>query len=99
MDDTSIGVAFSDDFVLKKGVNEYLFDFNMLGLAPGQYKFDIVLSQNNSFGVAQRIDVLNYALDFKIIPRKGYCNNLPWGRRAWGYYLFSNISKSRGQNE
>lgn len=91
LDDTPIGMAFSKPFELVQGLNSKNFTFDMQGLPPGKYQFDLILSVTNDMGAPQRLDIVNSALDFYVIPQVNYCNGLEWGMRSWGYHKYLDI--------
>ena len=84
LDGMAIGVAFSDIFILEQGVHDYKFQFNMSGITPGGYKFDIVLSKSIR---EIKFDINYNAMYFYI--GKGET----WQRYWWGSHQYPNMVK------
>lgn len=91
LDETALGMTFSEDFNLVKGYNDINFDFNMIGISPGKYKFYFVLSQTNGYGAVDRLDIIPRSLSFEIVPTEGYCKNILWTHKSWGFHKFDNL--------
>ncbi|MEN6316052.1 MAG: ABC transporter ATP-binding protein [Clostridiaceae bacterium] len=85
-----VGITFTDEFSCKIGINKNKFEFDMTGLAPGLYSSRIILSLVNEFATVERIDIVEKAMTFEIVPKDGYCYNIPWLSKSWGYHKYLN---------
>lgn len=94
LDETNIGMTFSEDFDLQQGYNDLKLVFDMNGIPPGKYKPYLVLSQTDGFGAVERLDIVPKSISFEIVPIEGYCQNILWTHKAWGYYKYDVIKVS-----
>ena len=90
-EESPIGITFSDTFTSNLGENIKDFEIDTKGLSPGIYCCKIILSINRSLGFVENLDSVEKAINFEIIPNDGYCDDIEWNHKYWGFFKLNNI--------
>lgn len=92
-----VAVSFSELFSLKAGMNQLKFEFDTKGLAPEKYNSRVVVSMDNGLGAVDRLDIVEYTMSFTLEPSNGFCNNIEWNTKSWGYFKCEDIRQNRSE--
>lgn len=92
-----VAVSFSELFSLKEGINQLEFEFDTKGLAPEKYNSRVVVSMDNGLGAVDRLDIVEYTMSFTLEPSNGFCNNIEWNTKSWGYFKCEDIRQNRSE--
>ena len=90
-EDVVIGTSFSSTFNISKGENNISFVFDTKLLAPGKYKFDIVLFTSFEYGSQRGLDGVYPGLFIDIQDDENGNNKLKWRTNYWGNVHFNSI--------
>lgn len=92
-----VAVSFSEFFSLKEGINQLEFEFDTKGLAPEKYNSRVIVSMDNGLGAVDRLDIIEYTMSFTLEPSNGFCNNIEWNTKSWGYFRCMDIQQNRSE--
>ncbi len=87
---TVIGMAYSDLYSLKKGVNSHEFTFKTDSLAPGEYYVDLIQCEYDG-SIQIRHDILNKVFAFQIEENE-IQYNMKWNKYGWGPINFDKLT-------
>ena len=90
-EDIVIGASFSKGFDLSKGDNRIQFEFDTKLLAPGRYKFDIVLFASLGHGSQRGVDGVYPGFYIDVLDDEKGNNELKWRNNYWGNIHFNQI--------